>query len=477
MRGFAGSVFLAAFFASGAAAAQQPPAAPVTIPIGDWQLAPTAEVRLRGEYRHDAPDLGGTDLFGRESSRVRDAWTVLERSRIGLGAERGALRAQITLQDARALGSPEPNGTFNGSRGIGELAPYEAFVEMRTSGARPSFIRLGRQAIQWGEGRLIGMADFGPAGRSLDAARAHLSVSQFDFEALAAVLEIPHPLGAGFGDTSGSNTSGVQLYGVTARYTLDPIFKVEAFGIARVARSSGEDLDGSRFEVARATGERYTASLRVSGDRAGWEYGAEGAYQAGKADSIAAGGRDISAWAAYAHVAKTLDAVLMTPTIRAAASYASGDNGHGEYKQFDPLLADPQKFHGQMDLFAWSNMMDVAGRVQVVPWTDTTLGAEYRFAQLAQARGEWVGSYMNVLGNQATAKTAEKGLGHEVDVSFAWRPWTPLELRAGWSGLILGDGAKGIMDAEQRGKKLANGAISPGNIAQYAFGQATLNIP
>src|SRR5688572_10951614 len=77
------------------AGAQSPPPAPERIAVGDWQLAPMLEVRVRGEYRRDAPDLGGLDYFGRLTPRVRDAWMVMERTRLGLGAERGAVRAQV----------------------------------------------------------------------------------------------------------------------------------------------------------------------------------------------------------------------------------------------------------------------------------------------------------------------------------------------------------------------------------------------
>ncbi|MBX3227711.1 MAG: alginate export family protein [Labilithrix sp.] len=479
MRFLAGSVILAGLLASRTAAAQQPPAAPTTIAVGDWQLAPTMEVRVRGEYRHDAPDLGGLDMYGRATPRTRDAWVVLERTRVGLGAERGALRAQVTLQDARAFGSPSPNATLAGARGLGQLAPYEGFLEMRTSGVRPTYLRLGRQAVVWGEGRLVGNADFSPVGRSLDAARAHVAAGNFDFEALAAILEIPQPLGAAFGDRSGSNTSGVQLYGVTVKWTVDPLFRVEAFGLARVARSSGAELDGSRFAIQRAVGERYTGALRVSGDDKGWSYGAEGAYQMGNADTLRFNGADIAAWAAAAHVQKTLEQIVLTPTFRLNGSYASGDDGSGKYTQFDPLLADPQRFHGMMDLFAWSNMFDLGGRATVVPWTDTALSFEYRYAQLAKSRGEWIGSYLTAVGSATrppvvaitpapAGANVDPSLGHELDVGFSWRPWMPLELRASWSGLLLGDGAKAIMASHQRGSH---------NLAQYAFLQATLNVP
>lgn len=412
----------------------------------------------------------------------------MERSRLGVGVERGAVRAQITLQDARALGSPSSTATLAGASGVGRFEPYEAFAEVRGRGAHAHWLRLGRQAVVWGEGRFIGNADFAPAGRSLDAVRGHLTFGNVDLEALAALIEVPGPLGAGFSDTSGPATSGVQLYGVSARWTADPRFTIEAFGLARISRSNGSDLDGSRFMAARLAGERMTAAMRISGDAKGWAYGAEGGYQVGEASSVSIGGTDIAAWGVAAHASKTVEQLALTPTFRIAGSYASGDDGKGAYKQFDPLFSDPQRFHGQMDLFGWSNLMDVAARVAVVPWTDTSLAFEYRYARLADARGEWIGSYLTAIGSavrppsivttpSSPAPSREKDLGHELDVGFTVRPWLPLELRAGWSGLLLGSGAKAVMSAHKRGANEANGAISPANIAQYGYLQATLTMP
>jgi hypothetical protein len=472
------------------ASAQSPPAAPTSIAVGDFQLKPSLEVRTRAEYRRDAPDLGGFDLYGRLGPRVRDAWVVSERSRLGLGVERGAVAAQLTLQDARAFGAPSPTATVGGARGPARFEPYEAYLEMRSSTARPTFLRLGRQAVVWGEGRLVGNADFSPTGRSLDAARAHVATGNFDFEALAAILEVPGPLGSSFGDRHGVSHSGVQLYGLAATWTLDPLLRVEAFALARVSRSGGADLDGSTFAVARLSGETYTGALRVSGDGKGWAYGAEGAYQLGTASSLTVSGADIAAFAAAGHVAKTFPELRLTPTFRIGGSYASGDDGAGgKYTQFDPLLADPQRFHGQMDLFAWSNAVDVSGRAQIVPWTDTTLALEYRYARLANASGEWIGGYLTSIGRAApppgfaaAGYTAPSGspdaeLGHELDAVLTWRPWIPLELRAGWSGLLLGDGARGIMSAYARGRADDNGAVTASTIAHYAYTQATLTMP
>lgn len=469
--------------------AQSPPAAPEKLTLGDWQLSPLLEIRTRGEYRHDAPDLGGFDLYGNLSSRVRDAWVVSERSRLGLGADRGALRVQLTLQDARALGSPTPTATLAPRRDVSIFGPYEAYAEVHGAGARPNYLKLGRQAVVWGEGRLLGNADFSPTGRSLDAFRAHAAFGNFDVETLAAILEVPAPLGTPFGETSGPQRSGVQLYGVLGRWTIDPLLVVELYALARVSRSSGSELDGSRFALARLSGETYTGALRVSGDSRGWTYGVEGAYQLGNANALAVGGQNINAYAAAGHVSKTLPDVALTPTFRLAGSYASGDDGSGTYHQFDPLLPDPQRFHGQMDLFAWSNLIDASARAQIVPATDTTFALEYRYARLAEASGEWIGSYLNGIGRAApspafiaagyTPNTGSPSaeLGHEIDAAFSWRPLVPLEVRVGWSGLFLGDGAKGIMASQARGATQPNGTVAAPSFAQYAYAQASVALP
>lgn len=464
-----------AFALAPEAKAQTAPTAPEKIAVGEWLFAPTLQVRVRGELRRDPADLGGLDFYGRLSPRIRTSWVVLERSRLGLSAERGALKAQITLQDARALGSPVPTASFEAARGIGELSPYEAYGEAHTQGARPSYLRLGRQAVTWGEGRLVGNADFSPRARSLDALRAHTWFGPVDVEALAVVLEPPSPLGTAWGDTSGPARSGTQVYGALGRWAIDPLLAVELYALARVARGSGADLDGSRFRVARLAGETYTGALRVSGDAHGWSYGLEGAYQLGTSSSLSIEGTDVAAFAAAGHVAKKLEEVALTPTLRVEGAYASGDDGGGTYRQFDPLLADVQRFHGPTDLFAWSNMLDLGGSVAVVPWSFSTVTVGYRYARLAETSGEWVGSYLRSIGRAPAGASAE--LGHELSATLAWRPWAPLELRAGYAGLLLGDGARAIMSAQARGRREPDGAIYAQPVAHYGFAQATLDIP
>jgi hypothetical protein len=138
--------------------AQSPPAAPETIPVGDWQLAPMLQLRTRGEVRHNPVDVGGGPAAPGINLTVIDSLVLMERARVGLGAEHGPIRAQVTLQDARAWGAIAPSATLPGGQPPGVFGAYEAYAELHTSAARPSFVRVGRQAVTWGEGRLVSAA-------------------------------------------------------------------------------------------------------------------------------------------------------------------------------------------------------------------------------------------------------------------------------------------------------------------------------
>jgi hypothetical protein len=350
---------------------------------------------------------------------------------------------------------------------------YEAFVEASTSAARPSYVRVGRQAVTWGEGRLVGEADWSPVGRSLDAIRAHASLGAWDFELLGAVLDTPHPAGVALGDTSGPAALGTELAGAQVALAIDPLLKIELSALARVARSQSTLTDPSRFARARAEGELYLGSLRVFGEARGWRYAVEGAYEIGNAHLLADAA--IAAYAGSAYVEKKLDTIVLSPALRLGVDYASGDDGNGgTYRQFDPLLPDVHLHYGAMDALAWSNTAQAHARLAIIPWTDTRAAVEYRYARLVKTGGEWLGSYLTVIGGGGSA-SAE--LGHEIDASFTYRPWPALELAAGYSLFVVGDGARAALVAAGRGALGADGSVTASSLAHYGYLQVAVVVP
>jgi hypothetical protein len=474
------------------ASAQLAPTSPDALVISDTKIIPFVEVRTRGEYRRDSPELGGTDGFGRDSGRVRDAWGVFERTRAGVTAERDILVARVTLEDARAWGVPFPTATLAppSSSTAGSFGAHEAYLELRSNAARPSFLRLGRQVIQWGEGALIGGADWSPTGRSFDAIRGRASFGSFGAEAFAAILEPSSPLGVSAGETAGPVHSGVDLFGLEADAAVAQLFKLEVYGFAKIARSDGAELDGSRFQAVRASGELYAAGVRAFGDGHGFSYSAEGTYEVGTASAISPNDVGINAFAAHGHIGKKFDDVALTPTVRIGGAFATGDDGSGTYKQFDPLFADPHQY-GMMDVFSLSNHIEGNATASIVPMTDMMIAGEYRYARLETTQGEWLDSYLSpigtLVGSSVTSTTVtnfstatpslSKELGHEMSVLVSYRPWRGLDLSSGYDLFLFGDGARTVMAAQHRGLMVGPNLYSPANFAQFVYLQATLRLP
>jgi hypothetical protein len=435
---------LALLAAPAVARAQAAPPAPTAVAVGDWQVAPVAGLRVRGEYRRDLED--------------QNQGMLLERARLGVDAQSGAVEARVVLQDARALdlgGGPDP---VAGPAPVAATGAYEAWVDAHAGAGGASFVRVGRQALRWGEGRLLGTADWSPTGRSLDAVRGRLVVGDGAFELLGVIL-MDSPVGASL-DTYG------ELAGARAEWAFDPLFAAEAYVLARVAHATPPaSLGGS------VRGETYTGALRLHGDAYAWAWAAEGAYQLGHAADLGVGR---AAFGVAGHVGRAFEHVVSRPGVRLGAAYASGDDGRGTYRGFDPLLPDVHVWHGAMDLFAWSNEVEASARATMTPWTDAGAAVEYRYARLATPGGPWISGNLVTIGSAAGNTKAE--LGHEVDASLRWSPWTPLELAAGYSFLVLGDGARAILAANAIGTP-QGGVLRGPSVAHFAFAEVTLALP
>jgi len=421
---------------AGRASAQVTAPAAESFAVGDWQIAPVAEVRLRGEYRHDVDGL--------------DKGLLVERTRLGVDVLRGALEARVVFQDARAIDAATSADPIAGPAPVAVTGAYEAWVEAHTATVNPSFLRAGRQPVTWGEGRLLGAAEWSPTGRSLDAIRGRLVVGNAAFELLAVALTDPA--------TTASLQNYGELLGARGQWALLPLFAVDVYALARVAQENPTtDLDGS------VQGQTYSGAVRLHGETAAWTWGVEGAYQLGRVVDLS---EDRAAGAAAGHLAHTFDRASFLPTARVGLAYASGNDRGSTFRAFDPLLPNVHEWHGAMDLFAWSNEEEANARVAAVPWTDGLATVEYRYARLAQPGGAWRSAYLSTIGTVVGNTKGE--LGNEIDAMLRWLPWASLEVEAGYSILILGDGARAILSQSQ--------SAAP-TLSHFAYTQATLRVP
>jgi hypothetical protein len=450
-RGASRSVLGAAFFlASTLAAARadaQPTPPPDGIAVGEFWFRPRLELRIRGEYFNHPVETSGTDaaiLGSRLGTPVGmdHQWVVHERARVGLEVERGVLSATVVIQDARIAGYPSTlvigsNGTVPSTRF------HTAFLEARSTELNPSFARIGRQEISWGDGRLLGTSNWMLVPRSIDAVRARLVVRQFDVEAFAAILAPPGSVPPEYAEqTTASNTggggssgTGVQLYGLKAAFHLEPLLHFEATGLARIARIP--------LPTTLSPSDTYVIDGRVFGERAGWSYAAEFAYELGKI-AIVDTQPSIASWGATARVDWQTTWPLR-PKLALLGSYATGDDGSkpGTLRTFDPILPDARAGLGQMGLYCWSNILDGALTVTAAPTDEIRVMLGYHYLALAEPGGTWFSASLAPVGQNA-ANTAAF-LGHEIDAAVSVSPLESLTIRGGYGALITGKGARAVL--------------------------------
>ncbi len=477
-----GSALLAIALAPRTAAAQAPPQSE-GVPLGGFTFRPSVELRLRGEFRRYPVDTGG-DVYSSNAvlaegfggalpplldsgNVVKTQWFFAQRARLGLAVDHGPVTGVLTLQDARLWGSDDAIFVGAGEPSLPETAPYEAYVDLHTRSGRRAFVRLGRQRIAWGDGRLIGADDETLTARSLDGVRAGVQLGNVDLEAMAVLLAAPGgapPEVAGTRKPISAGT-GTQLYGLNAIWRVAPLLHLEATALARIAREPRPSW--------LTPGDTVVLDARVSGERRGFRYALEGAYQLGRVATFGAD-RPLGAFATAARAAleTSLPARL---TFSARGAYATGDDGaleEGEtQRRFDPILPDAQDNHGPMGLYAWSNVIEAGGGVRASPLDAMTVAAGYTFVGLASPGGRWVTARLLPVG--AAADNESRTLGHEIDVSLAFQPWESLRFALGYGLFIFGDGAQAIVGKANR----AHDDGRPADLQQWAFLQTTLSAP
>ena len=308
----------------------------------------------------------------------------------------------------------------------------------------------------WGEGRLIGNADFSPTGRSLDAVRAHVAVGNFDFEALAR-------------DPRGPRAARHVVRRSRRRVALGRAALRSVGALDASTRCSASRRSGSRASreatAARSTARasrRLASPARRTRRRSASRARRRAGPTAPRARTSSAtrprssvGGTDISAYAAAGHVAKTFSEVSLTPTLPHRRLVRLGRRRE---RHVSPVRSAARRSaalpraDGPLRVVERARRRRVArrscrGRTRRSRSSTGTRGSPRPRASGSAAISPRSVARLRRPGYAAAGYAPITGspdaeLGHELDAVFTWRPWLPLELRAGWSGLLLGDGAR-----------------------------------
>jgi hypothetical protein len=371
-----------------------------------WSFKAGADERFRFEHRTDfdfneyADDNGGFFF-----NRLRLSGKASLRDEIEVFVE--ALDAQVgSYQTKSILGQKD------------ELDFFQGYVRLNDILNSRVDIKLGRQSLDFGKGRLIGAPTWSNRVRSFDAALAH-----FDSEGL-------------YGDV---------FYGQTVNYD-DHNFNKSREDEKLIGIYGGHQKDkdsplveGYFFDLidyrSSTKIKRYTVGLRHKGKVGDlFEFDMEAPYQFGEQGSL-----DISAYAFHIDLAKKVDDWLWEPKFVVEYNQASGDKdpNDDENNSFTPLYQSTHTANGIMDFLRWQNLREAAFSAQLTLNKKIKLTPQLNFFWLEDNSD----SFYNTSGTAVRTKTTgdrDHYLGNEASLVANYDVNKYLKLEAGAAHFFAG---------------------------------------
>ena len=195
---------------------------------------------------------------------------------------------------------------------VNKLDLHQAFIDLglNLGDDSPLTLRVGRQELRYGSGRLIFPRN-GPNDRgTFDAVRLITRPGDWRVDLFAfRPVEIDEGI---FDDNA------IESASLWAGYAVGPMPGLP--GAAVEPYYIGLDRDGSRFVQGSGHEVRHTVGARLSGRAGAWDYDVETTYQGGTF-----GRGSIQAWAVATHTGYTFRAAPLRPRIGLRVNAGSGD--------------------------------------------------------------------------------------------------------------------------------------------------------
>ncbi|MBA4406267.1 hypothetical protein C0389_03235 [bacterium] len=258
------------------------------------------------------------------SSTPFNNYTYL-RTRLGVSFISSAeMSGFVQLQDARIFGN-ETSTTAD----MKNVDLHQAYFKIDNFFKLPIDIKAGRMELQYSNERIIGISNWGNAGRSFDGAVLSIKGEKFK----ADIFGVKENEKLNTGDTLDQN-----MYGIFTDLILLSNYKIQPFIIWQRA-------------VPSNLLNRFTLGTYIKVDISAFTHETEFIFQFG---DITASGRkqNITAFMFAFNAAYTFDEPSK-PSIGAGIDYISGDKNSldNEYNAFNTVYGTGHKYFGSMDYF------------------------------------------------------------------------------------------------------------------------------
>jgi hypothetical protein len=427
--------------------AQDTPAAPTPPPAPTAPTAaPTArasgntvpvDLEIHAEVRHrwelDGKAKFNADAVGTEFSLLR--------SRLSVEAE---LPKGVSIflqgQDARTWGE-EPS-TLSGSGGSGDM--HQGYFMARDLFAPGVWAKVGRMELHYGNGRLIGAANWSNTGRAFDGVVAGYKAAMWSLDLFETKVA------EGVGD----NARGKDRDFFGAYATIDPVpmHHVDLFGFY--------DHDKDTLATGEEIEKRLTVGGRAHGMAGPLQYEGEAAFQTGEQ-----AGLDVSASLLAAKLGYEV-AHPYKPALWAGVDVLSGDEdpADDEVGVFENPFTSGHGIHGDMDFFIdipsatqGAGLIDFFIKASIAPAPWLTASLKYHNLQAAE----------DLVVTTASGEEKLSSFGNEIDLTAKVRCTDNVHVQSGFSFFAPGD----IFDTAATGNTLFRGEDS----AYWGYLQTTVS--
>ncbi len=365
--------------------------------------------RLRGEVQDDfnvrAYGTGTREDYLLSRLRLEIDWRWTSRFR---------LHAQF--QDARTLGL-----SFSDEDFLGGNNPYhdpfdinQLYLEWRP--IKKVGLKIGRQAISYGDRRVFGPGDWGNTGRyAWDAVRLEINEKSFSSHWLVGrfVLHNPDrwPNESAPGPTAFASYSTIKS--LPFEVGIFYVYKYDGRGFTKGEKGAG-DLSS------------HSAGFRVDGQGGRWDYSAMFAGQFGNwgPDDLRAQGLVFSLGYTFSSSWKPH---LMIQYVLGSGDKDPEDGIHGT---FDGLFSGADTvLYGWMNLMFWQNLREFRVDLVLTPAETLIFRGEYHFFELDKAKDAWY--FPGKAVRKDPTGSSGRHLGHEVDLTLRKKISGWLELLGG----------------------------------------------
>ncbi len=395
-------------------AAYQPQINPLLyLTVGNSRFVLGGSLRTRFEtqtnYNIKQYGIGNDDAFLLERLRLDFDYRLNRR-----------LRSFLQIQDSHALGLSLPACSFKPSNPY--FDPFDirqGFLEF--SPLKGLDLKLGRQQISYGNGRILGPGQWGNTGRySWDAVQLTLNNSFAKIHFMAGRYLIRNP-----NKWPNPNVHFPTGYVIYSHIKPLPFYLDTFFIYKRDRRSNaknGENGSGPwdaysvGFYFKRWFGHFFTTATWVY--QWGWW---------GK-DKIRAYGYNLGLGYRLR--------LPLKPYLQFQYTCGSGDKdpGDGIHGTFDGVFGGVDRFYGRINFFGWMNLRDYEADLNLSPHKNWLIKTAYHYFRLDDKRDAW---YFPSAKPQRWDKSGHSGrdVGQEIDAEVIWR-FSRYEWRTGVSGFF-----------------------------------------